>query len=149
MVEENIKKRAEPSSLPVDQCPSNSLNSAPHWSFLRDSSTKASNFGALPALSILLRAAAARMVLLRNSAARSMSCFTVSLVTAAPRIVASRAGVSSSRRCARARDVVGDADSRARSMCPITLISSDGSLMAASKCDRNMDRSSLVRQVSS
>ena len=128
-----------PDHQPMHHCPTNSLNSTPHCSFLFTSSTNASNFwvppvadapAALPIATTFIRAATARIVLLLSSAARSKSCLTVSLVTGAPRMVVSSAGVSSSKLAMRRGVHNVREERREMRRCDSTLISSDGSVSA-------------------
>ena len=121
----------------------NSLAHLPCSSF----ETNASNAGAFPAARILLKPAMALKQLRCNSAARSRSCLTVSLVTATSFIVFSNSGTASSRRCAM---IVGATwASRKSIIYPSTLTSLASSPTPRRTWLRNSLRSILPRHVSS
>ena len=132
--------------LKHNYCPTSSLNSFPHVGFRLISSTKTSNFWFIP-LPVLLRAATALRALLCNSAARSRSCLTVSLVTVAPFIVFSSSGVASSRCCVTAAGATWER--RKSIMWQMTLISSESSERPGITRPRKSCRFNLERQVSS
>jgi len=130
----------------LHQCPTRSLNSLFQVGFFLRSSTNISNLGLTPLL-ILLNAATARRALRCNSAARSRSCLTVSLVTVAPFMVFSSWGVASSRRWAAAAGAT--CERRKSIMWEMTLISSESSERPGITRSRNSWRLSFERQVSS